>query len=69
MNRVLKRKAEKKYKYSAAITFCNSRFNELRAEERRRVSTVFIVNEFKWLYIHKQKIRYLAYSHVKNLQQ
>ncbi|KAL5496649.1 hypothetical protein EMCRGX_G012982 [Ephydatia muelleri] len=36
VNRVLKREAEKKYKYSAAITFCNSRFNELRAEERRR---------------------------------
>eukprot|EP00731_Ephydatia_muelleri_P006593 Em0003g841a len=34
---VLKREAEKKYKYSAAITFCNSRFNELRAEERQRV--------------------------------
>eukprot|EP00731_Ephydatia_muelleri_P019479 Em0012g304a len=36
VNRVLKREAEKKYKYSAAITCCNSQFNELRAEERRR---------------------------------
>ncbi|KAL5488813.1 hypothetical protein EMCRGX_G017817 [Ephydatia muelleri] len=37
VNRVLKREAEKKYKYSAAITCCNSQFNELRAEERRRI--------------------------------
>eukprot|EP00731_Ephydatia_muelleri_P006107 Em0003g355a len=37
VNRVLKREAEKKYKYSAAITFCNQLFNELRAEERRRI--------------------------------
>lgn len=37
VGRVLKNEARCKYKQKAAISFCNSRLAELRAEERRRV--------------------------------
>lgn len=37
MGRVLKTDARIKYKHKTAVTFCNSRLAELRAEERRRV--------------------------------
>lgn len=42
VGRVLKNEARCKYKQKAAISFCNSRLAELRAEERRRVKLQFV---------------------------
>lgn len=41
VNSVLKKAAEEKFKYEAAISFCRSKLSELRAEERRRVGTIY----------------------------